>query len=181
MSESVVIVAYDPRWSVMYEEEKGFLLNLLGDALAAVEHIGSTAIPGLGAKPIIDIMAAVRRLADTEACIPALARGGYEYAPEFEVVIPERRFFRKGPPGARTHHLHVVELTSEFWDRHLLFRDYLRAHPDVAEEYLQLKKALAVRFAADRPSYTEAKTDFIQGVVHKALVAREAARSIGGG
>jgi len=179
MGESVVIVAYDPRWPALYEEEKRLLRDLLGDALVAIEHIGSTAVPGLGAKPIIDIMAAVRRLADAEACIPALAAVGYEYAPEFETIIPERRFFRKGPPGCRTHHLHIVEVTSEFWDHHLLFRDYLRAHPAVAEEYLQLKKRLAVRFAGDRASYTEAKSDFILGVVAKALAARDAARGAG--
>ena len=179
MSEPVVIVAYDPDWPAMYEEEKRFLSNLLGDAIVAMEHIGSTAIPGLGAKAIIDVMAAVRRLADAEACIPALVTIGYEYAPEFEIAIPERRFFRKGPPGERTHHLHIVELTSEFWDRHILFRDYLRAHPDDAEEYLRLKKGLAARFAADRASYTEAKTDFILGVVDRALADREAARSRG--
>ncbi len=167
MSASVVVVDYDPRWPSQYEEEKDRILGAIGDVTVAIEHIGSTAVPGLGAKPIIDIMVAVSRLGDAERCIEPLQEIGYEYVPEYNDVIPERRYFHKGPPGARTYHLHMVELTSGFWERHLLFRDFLRTHPEEARRYHQLKKELAAKFGSDRDGYTEAKTSFIESVIAK--------------
>jgi GrpB-like predicted nucleotidyltransferase (UPF0157 family) len=148
----------------MYEEEKERILAALGPAVIAIEHIGSTAVPGLAAKPIIDIMLGIRTLDEVPALYGPLAGIGWEYAPEFELIIPERRFFRKGPEESRTHHLHMVEYGDEFWVRHLLFRDYLRSHPEVANDYEQLKRTLAERYATDRPAYTEAKTDFIRQI-----------------
>ena len=168
MSNQVVIVCYDHRWPTRYEEERAKILKAIRDKLVIVEHIGSTAVPGLAAKPITDIMAAVRRLADAEACIGPLQRIGYQYVPEYELELPERRYFHKGLPESRTHHLHVVEITSDFWRRHLLFRDYLRTHPEVAREYEALKRRLAERYRFDRQAYTEAKTEFIQAVVERA-------------
>ena len=168
MSTSVVIVDYDPRWPSKYEEEKDRILGAIGDVAVAIEHIGSTAVPGLGAKPIIDVMVAVSRLADAERCIEPLQEIGYEYVPEYNDVIPERRYLHKGPPEARTYHLHMVELTSGFWERHLLFRDSLRVHPEEAQRYDQLKKDLAAKFGSDRDRYTEAKTSFIESVIAKA-------------
>jgi GrpB-like predicted nucleotidyltransferase (UPF0157 family) len=164
----VIIVEYDPRWPGMYEEERDRILAVLGDWIVAMEHVGSTAVPGLGGKPIIDIMPAVQRLADAERCIEPLASIGYEYVPEYNDVLPERRYFHKGPPEARTFHLHMVESTSEFWERHLLFRDFLRAHPAEAQEYYVLKKRLAAQFGRDREGYTDAKTAFIEGIVARA-------------
>lgn len=168
MSTSVVVVDYDPQWTTSYEEEKERILGAIGDVAVAIEHIGSTAVPGLGAKPIIDIMVAVPVLADAERCTEPLQEIGYEYVPEYNDVIPERRYFHKGPPGARTYHLHMVELTSGFWERHLLFRDSLRVHPEEAQRYDQLKKDLAAKFGSDRDGYTEAKTSFIESVIAKA-------------
>jgi len=168
MGALVVIVEYDPQWPTLYEEEKDRILAVVGRVIVAVEHIGSTAVPGLGAKPIIDIMAAVPHLADAEQCIEPLETIGYEYVPEYNDIIPERRYFHKGPPEGRTHHLHIVELTSEFWERHLLFRDFLRTHPEEAQQYDLLKKELAVRFRSNREAYTDAKTSFIESVVAKA-------------
>lgn len=168
MSRPVAVVGYDPRWPARYEEERAKILKAIGDKLMLVEHIGSTAVLGLAAKPIIDLMAAVRRLADTEACIGPLQRIGYQYVPEYEVELPERRYFHKGSSGSHMHHLHIVEITSDFWRRHLLFRDYLRAHPEVAHEYEGLKRRLAERYRFDRQAYTEAKTEFIQAVVERA-------------
>jgi GrpB-like predicted nucleotidyltransferase (UPF0157 family) len=168
VSTSVVVVDYDPQWPSQYEEEKERILDVIGYVAVAIEHIGSTAVPGLGAKPIIDIMVAVARLADAERCIEPLQEIGYEYVPEYNDLIPERRYFHKGPPGARTYHLHMVELTSEFWERHLLFRDSLRVHPEEAQRYDQLKKDLAAKFGSDRDGYTEAKTSFIESVIAKA-------------
>jgi GrpB-like predicted nucleotidyltransferase (UPF0157 family) len=168
MGRPVLIVDYDPRWPILYEGEKDLILGAVGLLVVAIEHIGSTAVPGLGAKPIIDIMVAVRRLADAEQCIGPLEGIGYEYVPEYNDIIPERRYFHKGPAEGRTHHLHMVELTSDFWERHLLFRDFLRTHPEEAHRYYELKKELAARFRVDREAYTDAKTSFIESVVAKA-------------
>ena len=92
---TITIAHYDPQWPILYEEEKARILGVIGDKVVAIEHIGSTAVPGLGAKPIIDITVAVRHLADAEKCIEPLQSVGYEYVPEYEVSIPERRYFRK--------------------------------------------------------------------------------------
>jgi GrpB-like predicted nucleotidyltransferase (UPF0157 family) len=172
MGYPVIIVEYNPQWLALYEEEKERILCLIGDKVVTIEHIGSTAVLGLGAKPIIDIMVAVQRLADAEECIELLTSIGYEYHPEGEVGFPERRFFHKGAPEAPTYHLNMVELTSDFWERHLLFRDFLRAHPEVAGHYYQLKKELAAKYGSDREGYTEAKTPFIEPVVARARVER---------
>lgn len=168
MGAPVVIVDYDPQWPALYTEEKRRILTVIGDAVIAIEHVGSTAVPGLGAKPIIDIMAAVRRLPDAEKCVEPLRTIGFEYVPEYNEVIPERRYFHKGPAEARTHHLHMVELTSGFWEKHLLFRDLLRTHPEEAQRYCQLKKELAANVGSDRETYTEVKTSYIESAIANA-------------
>lgn len=173
MGAPVVIVAYDPQWPRRYEQEKAALLSVLSDRLVALEHMGSTAIPGLGAKPIIDIMAALRSLEEAPTCIEPLRGLGYDYVPEFEAFIPERRFFRKGSPEKHTHHLHLFA-QSHFWDRHeLLFRDYVRAHPQTAQEYERLKRELASRYGTDREGYTNAKTEFVQSIVALAQAEKD--------
>jgi GrpB-like predicted nucleotidyltransferase (UPF0157 family) len=164
----VIMAEYDPRWPALYDAERDRILAVTGNSVLRIEHIGSTAVPGLGSKPIIDIMAAVRRLQDAEGCIPPLQGIGYEYVPEYNELIPERRYFHKGPPEARTFHLHMVELTSEFWERQLLFRDWLRSHPEDAQEYHELKQRLAAQFGNDREGYTEAKGPFIESIVARA-------------
>ena len=168
MPVPVVLVDYDPRWPALYEEERDRILAVVGSLIIAIEHIGSTAVPGLGGKPIIDIMPAVRCLTDAEQCIESLEGIGYEYVPEYNELMPERRYFHRGPPQARTFHLHMVEQTGEFWDRHLLFRDWLRTHPQDAQEYYRLKKELAARFGRDREGFTDAKTPFIESIVARA-------------
>jgi GrpB-like predicted nucleotidyltransferase (UPF0157 family) len=156
----------------MFEEDRGKILGAVGEYVSAVEHIGSTSVPGLAAKPIIDVMVAVRSLSDAPACVGPLAAVGYEYVPKHEAVMPERRFFRRGPSGAGTHHLHMVERSSAFWEEHLLFRDYLRARPEAAAEYERLKRELAARHGSDRGAYTDAKTDFIKSAVERARKSR---------
>ena len=168
MPAPVVIVDYDPRWPTWYEGERDRILAVVGSLIVGIEHIGSTAVPGLGGKPIIDIMPAVRCLTDAEQCIEPLEGIGYEYVPEYNDLLPERRYFHKGPPQARSHHLHVVERASDFWERHLLFRDWLRMHPEDAQEYYLLKKELAARFGRDREGFTDAKTSFIESIVARA-------------
>jgi GrpB-like predicted nucleotidyltransferase (UPF0157 family) len=177
VSAPVVILDYDPRWPALYEEEKALMVAVIGPSIVGIEHIGSTAVPGLGAKPIIDIMIGIRTLDEAPALYGRLAAIGYEYAPEFEELIPERRFFRKGPVAFRTHHLHVVEFGDDFWVRHLLFREYLRRHAEVAHEYEQLKRKLAAEYTENRQGYTEAKTSFIRGI--ESLARADAELAVG--
>ncbi len=166
MKNKISISNYDPRWPLLYEEEKALILGAIGDKIVAIEHVGSTAVPGLGAKPVIDIMVAVEKLADVEDFVTPLAAIGYK--PEKEVTIPDRRFFNKGPQE-RHRHLHISEMNSEFWKRHIVFRDYLRAHPETVREYYDLKRRLAVKFEDDREAYTDAKSAFIEEVIREAL------------
>jgi GrpB-like predicted nucleotidyltransferase (UPF0157 family) len=167
----VAIVDYDPLWPRLFEGEKTRILAATGNLLLQVEHIGSTAVPHLAAKPTIDIMAAVQQLSDSDNCIEPLERIGYEYVPEHEQEIPERRYFRKGPSKRRSYHLHIVEITSEFWSYQLLFRDYLRRNKEVANDYQVLKRRLAAKYGSDRRGYSKAKTKFIERIL---TVARKA-------
>ncbi len=168
--EPVEIAEYDPAWPAEYERERELIAEALGDLAAAIEHVGSTAVPGLGAKPIIDIMVSVRSLAEGETCVGLLEGLGYEHKGEFG--IPGRLYFRRLVDGNRSHQVHMVEIGSEFWERHLLFRDYLREHPEEAREYYELKVRLAAEFRADREGYTEAKTEFIRSAEAKARAAK---------
>ena len=168
MPEPVIVVPYDSGWPKKYENEKHLILSVAGDLLKAIEHIGSTSISGLGAKPIIDILAGVDDLDIALECVAPLAGIGYEYRSETNPSIPERRYFRKGKP--RLFHLHMCEYKGSFWYKHILFRDYLREHPEVAAEYFELKKRLAEKYGRDRIGYTEAKADFIERITE---IARE--------
>jgi GrpB-like predicted nucleotidyltransferase (UPF0157 family)/cytidylate kinase len=167
MTERVILVPYDPDWPRRFEEERGVLAAVFSGTEAVIEHVGSTAVPGLGAKPVIDVMIGVRALAEVEARIPELEAAGYEYVPEHEQQLPNRRYFHKPRHKPRTVHLHCVVKGSDFWIQHLAFRDYLRAHPDTASAYYDLKRDLASRMP--RSEYTEAKSSFIQTAVASAL------------
>lgn len=166
MGDAIEIARYDPAWPGAFERERAAILAALGDLVSAIEHVGSSAVPRLGAKPIIDIMIGLRELADHARCVAPLQALGYEYMGERG--IPGRLFFARPIPRPRTHHLHMVEHCSSFWVRHLLFRDYLRAHSEEAHAYYELKLRLAARFGADVEAYTEAKTEFIRSVEAKA-------------
>ena len=178
MKETIRIVDYDPRWPELFRVERKRVLDATGSRLVELEHIGSTAVPGLCAKPIVDSIAGVRHLTDAERCIPLLLDLGYGDPPETESVIPERHsepgrtgpgdFFLVRFTEEAGYHLHIVELTSDFWRRSLLFPEYLRTHPQTAAAYGELKRELAGRLGEDREGYTEAKTDFIQDVVKRA-------------
>jgi GrpB-like predicted nucleotidyltransferase (UPF0157 family) len=147
----------------MFDAERAQLLDVVGEWVSGVEHIGSTSVPGLGAKPVIDILVGVRAFADAdEHCIGPICGLGYEYISDFETVMPFRRYFRRlTDETTHSHYIHLVELGSDFWERHLLFRDYLRADPEQAREYGQLKRRLAPQFS-DVNDYADAKTDFIR-------------------
>jgi GrpB-like predicted nucleotidyltransferase (UPF0157 family) len=149
-------------WPVTFDIEKGRLTEIFGADSVLVEHVGSTAVPGLGAKPIIDILLGAPSLLVVEGRIPALVESGYRYVPEFERALPQRRFFVKtqGHPGY--FHLHAVVYDTPFWKDMLTFRDLLRAEPAYAERYWRLKTALAARHRNDREAYTNAKSEFIR-------------------
>jgi GrpB-like predicted nucleotidyltransferase (UPF0157 family) len=169
-SAPLVIADYNPEWPLMYEQEKALILKAVGHIIADIEHIGSTSVPGLGAKPIIDIMIGLHRLDDAVECIPRLEACGHKYEPEFEAKVPERRFFRKGPDWARTHHIHMVVRSSKFWEDRIVFRNYMRTHDEDAMLYLLLKKELAIRFGSNRQGYTDAKASFVEAILAKARV-----------
>ena len=166
MDKPVIIEDYNPNWFKDFEQEKRKLLNILNGKMITIEHIGSTSVYGLDAKPILDIAVAVPNLDDVNGFIEPLKQIGYEFVNHIE--FPERCFFRKGQWRAGTHHLHLYGIESESWKNQLLFRNYLRKHPDVLKKYYQLKEELAGRFRFDRVSYTEAKGPFIQDVLKKA-------------
>jgi GrpB-like predicted nucleotidyltransferase (UPF0157 family) len=169
-SQPVEIIDYDPDWPQQFAEERDRIAAALGPAALAIEHIGSTAVPGMPAKPIIDIMVGVADIERSGPAVAALINLGYDYAPEFESDIPERRYFYRGVP--HTYHVHMVEQSSDFFDQHLAFRDHLRAHPEAAAEYARLKRGLAARFRNDRDAYTEGKRGFVDTVVEAALGRR---------
>jgi GrpB-like predicted nucleotidyltransferase (UPF0157 family) len=161
--EAVRVVPYDPSWPVRFEQERALLAAALGEwVVGGIHHVGSTAIPGLGAKPIIDILVGVEDLAASRACFPALGRLGYLYAP---YRADEMHWFCKPHPSRRTHHLHLVPAHSQRFREELVFRDRLRRAPNLAREYARLKRRLAVQFEHDRDAYTDAKTDFIREVL----------------
>ena len=178
----IVIADYDPAWPRRFEAERKLIFRTCGrEPFAAIEHVGSTAVPGLAAKPIVDIMPGLRSLAHAPPLIPLLEDAGYEYVPEFErdsasgEGMPFRRYFRKDVDGERAFHLHMVATDSEFWRRHLLFRDWLRAHAEDAAAYAALKRGIAADYnAALTPAsdinagYTDRKTEFIEGIIAEA-------------
>ena len=161
---TVRLVPHTERWHDLFAEEEERLRVAISEYVIALEHVGSTAICGLSAKPIIDIAVAVREITDAEKCVIPLRHIGYEY--RGEQGIPGRHFFGKGEP--RTHHLHMVELSSDFWRSHLLFRDYLLQHRETTEKYERLKKELAEKYRGDREAYTEGKAAFIESVLKAA-------------
>jgi GrpB-like predicted nucleotidyltransferase (UPF0157 family) len=164
--EPVRIVPYDARWPGHFERERTLLLEAIGPWLAgSIEHIGSTAIPGLPAKPVIDIMAGVTSLDASRPALAPLAACAYCYFPYRPDVM---HWFCKPSPAFRTHHLHLVPVQSRLWIERLAFRDYLRAHPDVAVEYAGLKRRLADLHRFDREAYTDAKGPFVQRILQEA-------------
>jgi GrpB-like predicted nucleotidyltransferase (UPF0157 family) len=165
---SIVISDYDPAWSAIFEQERASLHTALSPLALTVEHIGSTSVPGLAAKPIIDLQLGVRDLEEARSsCVGRLQALGYAYLPEYEARLPGELFFRKGQPW--THHLHVLQGDHPRWERRLLFRDYLRNHPEVAQAYAKLKRDLAAAFDDDMSGYMNAKTAFVGATLAKAL------------
>ncbi len=166
----------DPGWPAAFAAARAELLRALAPWVVDIEHIGSTAVLGLAAKPVIDVMVGVRSLRDGAEIVAAVVGLDYEYVPEFEVELPQRRYFRRTSKGVRTHQVHLVERTdTAWWDRHLAFRDWLRSHAADRDIYAGLKRRLAAAHRHDRRAYTDSKSEFIDAAVARALT--ESART----
>ena len=170
--EPIVIVDYDDEWPRAFEAERAVVADAVHDwIVGGIEHVGSTAVVGMPAKPVVDILVGVRSLAASRGAIPRLEAIGYGYAPYRADVM---HWLCKPSRTVRTHHLYLVPFGSRTWIERLAFRDYLRAHADVAAEYASLKRMLARRHAHDRDAYTDAKASFIARVLR--LAAAETQR-----
>ncbi len=165
----VQLIPYQPIWPELFEIEAARLRCLAGPMLRRIEHVGSTAVPGMDAKPIVDVMASVMAMPDAVALIPFLELNGYEYRPDDSWA--ERVLLVNGPRTCRTHHLSLTVEHSAFWSDHLFFRDRLRANEGDAAAYCALKRDLAHRFSQDRRAYTAAKEAFVLQVLSKARSA----------
>ena len=161
---TVVLSPHCDEWHRLFEEEKARILDAIGEHVVAIEHVGSTAICGIVAKPILDLMVGIPTFEYGEKCVQPLERRGYEY--KGENGVPMRHFFGKGSP--RTRHLHMVDVNSDFWKNHLLFRDHLRHNISAAQEYNDLKLSLAHRFPDDREAYTSGKETFVERILREA-------------
>ena len=160
----VELVPYRPAWKKLFGEEKDRLEEVIGHQVVDIQHIGSTSIPGVPAKPILDMGIAVVDFELSKVCIDPIEELGYHYRGEHG--IPRRHYFVKGNPT--THHLHMLEVTSRDWKAHLLFRSCLTQHPDIAQEYAELKIDLAERYRTDREAYQEGKDAFIERILELA-------------
>lgn len=157
-SEKIVLVDHQPQWLIDAATECRRIAQACGSVVLRVEHIGSTSVPGLAAKPILDLMPLVKRFEDGFTCVEAMRRLGYWYAGEFGIA--GRNLFVKGSP--RTHHVHMLVEGSKEAVRHMAVRDVLRARPDLAARYETLKTELATRFGDDRDGYAKAKGEFMR-------------------
>ena len=167
MPQHIVVVDYDPLWPLLFRKEADAISRILGDNLVLIHHIGSTSVPFLAAKPIIDIMPVVKDLSGVDAVSEEFVKLGYEYLGEFG--IKGRRYLRKGGQE-RTHQIHIFQMEDDVnISSHLAFRDYLRSHRDVAMEYAELKKDLAARFPYDIDGYCDGKDAFVKRIENLAL------------
>jgi GrpB-like predicted nucleotidyltransferase (UPF0157 family) len=170
--EKVDIVPYDSRWAQLFDEERAQLVALFPAIVRRVEHFGSTAVPGLSAKPIVDMLVEVTSLDETKShIVPVLEASGYDYlwrpttgddTPPFYAW-----FIKRDTNRQRTHHIHMVERDFPQWEA-LLFRDYLIAHADAAQQYVDVKRRLAAQFPNDRSAYTDAKGEFVRRITDAA-------------
>jgi GrpB-like predicted nucleotidyltransferase (UPF0157 family) len=169
LEEGVVRLSpYDPEWVKLFNTEQARLTGVIGVYVLDIQHVGSTAIPGMLAKPIIDIGVAVVDFDQARVCIPPLEMLGYIYRGEYG--LPRRHYFVNGEP--HKHHVHINEINGQNWGNHVLFRDYLIAHPEVAGKYAALKTSLAARYPNDREAYLEGKAPFIQRILADARQER---------
>ncbi len=161
--KKVKLLAYSPKWEKLFEAEKKRLCSAIGKYALNIQHVGSTAISGMRAKPIIDIAVGVESLDIGKKCVKPLEKLGYEY--KHEAGVKGRHFFAKGPENNRTHYVHIEKLGSRPWQNHVLFRDYLCAHKKAVRKYSLLKEKLAKKYKNDRDTYTAKKHSFIEKII----------------
>jgi GrpB-like predicted nucleotidyltransferase (UPF0157 family) len=164
---AVRIVDYDPAWPALAEAELARIKEALGEVALRLEHVGSTAVQGLAAKPIVDLQLSVDSMEPREPFVKPLEALGYLFAPAPE--SPDRHFFARPPQRPRTHHLHVCAAGGEHELRHLAVRDFLRAHADEAERYAALKRELVARHPQDRLAYIEGKEVYLAALEQRAV------------
>lgn len=163
----VEVVPHNPKWRDAFEVESKYIADVLGENCVAIHHIGSTAIPGISAKPIIDILVEVQDITKVDEQNSVMKSLGYEVMGEYG--IPCRRFFRKdSKEDVRTHHIHIFEIGSPQIARHLAFRDYMIAHPEDAQKYSELKRDLAEKYPHNIDEYMDGKDSFIKEIDKKA-------------
>lgn len=162
------VVLSEPKseWKDEFEKQKIILTKIFKDDLVDIQHVGSTAIPNLKAKPIVDIAVAVRNLEDVLKYVDELKEYGYEF--RGNAGVEGRYFFAKGSPENRTHYLHTEPINSSNWETHIFFRDYLIDHPELIKEYEKIKEELALKYPEERAKYTAGKNEFITNVLKKA-------------
>lgn len=161
----VVVSPYSSEWPNVFRNLKDDLIRLFAPTPITVEHIGSTSVPGLAAKPVIDVVLGAASLADIETKISLLGENGYEYVSKYENEIPERRYFVKSAAGSLRVHIHAVESGSRLWREHLAFRDALRSDSSLRAQYQLLKLQLAEQFVNNKSAYSAAKNPFIESVL----------------
>jgi GrpB-like predicted nucleotidyltransferase (UPF0157 family) len=161
-SENLSLVSYDDEWPAQFKIEAQYLMELLPEeSLLEFHHIGSTAIPDMPAKPIIDLGIMIVSFEDAkEKILPVLEKNGYEYLWREDRTPPFMTFIKKNEEGIRTHHVHLAEEEHNFWDR-LYFREYLKQNRDEARNYFELKDQLCKKFTDDREAYTDGKSDYV--------------------
>ncbi len=168
MPQHIIVRTYDPVWEQTYKSEKELITSILGQNLVEIHHIGSTAVKGLSAKPIIDIMPIVKNLSEVDIVANEFIKIGYEYLGEFG--ISGRRYLRKGG-DERTHQIHIFQSDDrQNIERHLAVRDYLRTHENEAKKYAELKTKLALQFPYDSDGYCKGKENFVQELESKAIL-----------
>lgn len=169
---TVKLVPHNSKWAVLFEEEKQLLKKTFGDTILAIEHIGSTAIPGIPAKPIIDINIGVKSLEVTRDMKEKFEKLGYEHRPfvpgKTKDDLKWQELYVRGPEAKRTHYVHVSVFGGSYWKNDLLFRDFLRKNPERAKQYAELKKQLAEKYSDNRATYTENKEQFINETLEMA-------------
>ena len=166
----VTLVGFDPKWVEKFKDEKEYIIERIGEFVLSIDHIGSTAIPNIVAKPVIDILIGIKSLKQSEKIITSMKELGYEYLDSIESYFPERRLFIKTPTNndANQFNVHIWVHQSEGWKEMLLFRDYLLAHPEVAKEYEHVKKHMAKRFPDNEVAYSIGKEGFMQVILLRA-------------
>lgn len=178
MSDAITIEDYNPLWPSLFVEESRRVRSIVGNV--QIEHHGSTAVPGVPAKPVIDMMVAISTMGEGEKFSDLLRSEGYEDVDKrYRESMPERIvMIGRGSDGARKCHIHLMLRDHTMWTRQIAFRDYLRDHPECALEYAELKRALARELSEDRHKYMTAKTEFIERVTDLAIAEQYAAADV---